>query len=361
MSSTRSYGWRRQLPDFRDFKYRMPCHLEGALPTSVDLRSIMPPVYDQTTLGSCTSQSIAGGHQVEQIKQCLPANGSNDPAVISGAVAGSFVPSRLFIYWNERYLEGGLPQTMQDSGAEIRDGIKCVVSQGVCDEKLWPYDVNKYTVKPTDNCYTVAMDYQVTSYQAIAQNLDQLKGCLAEGYPFEFGFSVYDSFESDAVAQTGIVPMPDPSESQLGGHAVLAVGYDDAKQWFIVRNSWGPGWGDKGYFYMPYAYLANAGLASDFWTIRLVEMNTPEPTPPGPAPTPTPPAPPPAPTPTPTPTPSPSPCDCSLAFPIAKQFLDAAAAELNRGGTTESAMAEGFRASQEYVARVAEIRARQGR
>jgi C1A family cysteine protease len=112
----------------------------------------------------------------------------------------------------------------------------------------------------------------VTSYQRVPRVLNQLKGCLASGLPFVFGFSVYDSFESQEVARTGVVPMPDTATEQLlGGHAVLAVGYDDADQRFVVRNSWGEGWGDGGYFTMPYAYLTERSLASDFWAIVQVE------------------------------------------------------------------------------------------
>jgi C1A family cysteine protease len=98
-----------------------------------------------------------------------------------------------------------------------------------------------------------------------------MKGCLASGYPFVFGFSVYESFESPEVLDTGVVPMPSDGEAQLGGHAVLAVGYDDATARFIIRNSWGTSWGDGGYGYMPYAYLTDSDLAADFWTIRVVE------------------------------------------------------------------------------------------
>jgi C1A family cysteine protease len=104
----------------------------------------------------------------------------------------------------------------------------------------------------------------------MVQDLNQMKGCLASGYPFVFGFTVYKSFEDDAVAQSGHAPMPAAGEQVLGGHAVSAVGYDDAQQWFICRNSWGTGWGMQGYFTLPYAYLTQASLSDDFWTIRLV-------------------------------------------------------------------------------------------
>ena len=107
-------------------------------------------------------------------------------------------------------------------------------------------------------------------YQRVTQVLLQMKGCLASGFPFVYGFTVYESFESDAVAKTGVVPMPAPTEKVLGGHAVVAVGYDDSTQRFIVRNSWGPGWGMGGYFTIPYAYLTDSNLADDFWTVRLV-------------------------------------------------------------------------------------------
>jgi C1A family cysteine protease len=157
-----------------------------------------------------------------------------------------------------------------DSGGQIRDGIKSEAKQGDCPENLWPYDITKFAVEPPKQCYDSALKYKAINYQRLVQDLNQLKGCLASGYPFVFGFTVYPSFESPQVAQTGHAPMPAPGEQAIGGHAVMAVGYDDSNQWFILRNSWGTGWGMEGYFTLPYPYLLSQNLSSDFWTIRVV-------------------------------------------------------------------------------------------
>jgi C1A family cysteine protease len=209
-------------------------------------------VYNQGELGSCTAHSIAGAIEFDQIKQKLPQ---------------IFVPSRLFIYYNERVIEGTVDS---DSGAMIRDGIKSVASQGACNESEWPYDITQFAVQPPAQCYQDALLDRAILYQRIVPNLNTMRACLAAGYPFAFGFTVYESFESASVAQTGQVPLPQPGEQVLGGHAVLAVGYDDTQLRFLVRNSWGTDWGMQGYFTMPYTYLTQASLASDFWTIRLV-------------------------------------------------------------------------------------------
>jgi len=208
-------------------------------------------VYDQGQLGSCTANAIAAALEFDQTKEKQQV----------------FMPSRLFIYYNERDMEGTVNE---DSGAQIRDGIKSVAQQGDCPETLWPYDITKFAVKPPAQCYQQALKFKALQYQRLSQILNQLKGCLASGYPFVFGFTVYSSFESKQVAQTGHAPMPSPSEASVGGHAVMAVGYDDSQNWFIVRNSWGIGWGMQGYFTLPYAYLLERNLANDFWTIRIV-------------------------------------------------------------------------------------------
>jgi C1A family cysteine protease len=246
------YGWTPDLPDHRDLTYSAPAMFLTALPTSVDLRPKCPPVYDQGQLGSCTGNSIAGAIQFEQMKQGLT----------------SFTPSRLFIYYNERVLEGTVNS---DSGAQIRDGMKVVAKQGAPPETDWPYDITKFTEKPPANAYADAAKNKVTSYQRVSRVLNEFKGCLASGYPFVFGFTVYASFESTQVAQTGHAPMPSGNEQVVGGHAVLAVGYDDQNQWFIVRNSWANTWGMAGYFTLPYQYLLETNLSDDFWTVRLVE------------------------------------------------------------------------------------------
>jgi C1A family cysteine protease len=255
-----SLGWKRDLPDQRDFLYSAPLPKLKAMPPKIDLRKGCPPIYNQGDLGSCTANAIAGAVQFDRRK----AKQSPD-----------FVPSRLFIYYNERVIEKSVHY---DAGAQLRDGIKAVAKHGVCPEPEWPYvdiappDENApfpadapAGQKPPAACYTDAKKYTAVSYLRLTQTLAQMKGCLAEGFPFVFGFTVYEKWYENP---TPILPLPSANESVVGGHAVLAVGYDDATQCFIFRNSWGTAVGEKGYFYMPYAYLTNSSLADDLWTIR---------------------------------------------------------------------------------------------
>jgi C1A family cysteine protease len=251
--SPRWYGWTPDLPDHRDLMFRAPLARLGPLPRRVDLRPSCPPVYNQGSLGSCTANAIGAALQFDRMKQGL---------------ADSFPPSRLFIYYNERVIAHTV---REDCGAMIRDGIKSVAKQGAPHERLWPYVIAKFRTKPAVRAYADARTHPAVLYQRLTPNQDQLRGCLAEGYPFVFGFTVYESFESDGVAKSGRLPMPRPKEQLLGGHAVLAVGYDHSREHFIVRNSWGSDWGMQGYFTMPYAYVLDDNLCDDFWTIRLVD------------------------------------------------------------------------------------------
>jgi C1A family cysteine protease len=252
VSGKRAYGWVPDIPDQRDYRFRTVLKVPARLPRQVDLRPLCSKVEDQGQLGSCTANALAGAIEFLVRKDKQP-----------------FLDfSRLFIYYNERVIEHTVNS---DSGAMIRDGIKTLAKQGACNEKSWPYDISKFKTRPGPACYQEALEHQITSYHRIL-TLDQMRACLAEGFPFVFGFTVYEGFETQEVARTGIVNMPSPREQVLGGHAVLAVGYDDSTERFIVRNSWGSGWGIKGYFTMPYKYLSNRNLSDDFWTIRRGEL-----------------------------------------------------------------------------------------
>jgi C1A family cysteine protease len=246
------FGWKPELPDHRDRPYaalRMTLEAPPALPARVDLRDKCPPIYDQGQLGSCTANAIGAAFQYDRTLQGLP----------------DFMPSRLFVYWNEREMEGTVGY---DAGAYIRDGIKSVAAQGVCKETLWPYDIQRFRDRPSQPCYEQAEHYLAVDYFKLDNgNIVELKNCLAAGFPFVFGFVVFGSFFA-ANSKGGMVPMPG-NESSIGGHAVLCVGYDDAAGRFIIQNSWGEDRGDRGYYYMPYGYLTPY-LSNDFWTVRTV-------------------------------------------------------------------------------------------
>jgi C1A family cysteine protease len=245
------YGWHPDLPDQRDQLFSMVYGVAAQLPSSVDLRSKCPPVENQKQLGSCTANALVGALEFLEVKDGVPFTNL----------------SRLFVYYNERVIENTVSS---DSGAQLRDGIKTLAKQGVCPEKMWPYTISKFKNKPTQICYKNAAQHIILSYQRI-QTLKDMKTCLAAGFPFVFGFTVYESFESPPVAKTGILPLPARHEKVVGGHAVVAVGYNDADKTIVVRNSWGSSWGQKGYFTMPYDYITNSKLAGDMWTIRREE------------------------------------------------------------------------------------------
>ena len=224
-------------------------------PTSVDLRANCSTIEDQGNLGSCTGNAIAG--IVEYL--CRKARKNTDV-------------SRLFIYYQERVIEGDVNY---DNGAYIRDGFKAVNQVGAPLESLWPYSIDKFRTKPSQTAYTDAAKRKVTVYQRCL-NFAAVKNALANGNPVVVGFDVYQSFETGAWQQaggSGLMPYPNTANEQyLGGHAVCLVGYNDnlAGGRFIARNSWGTSWGDHGYFYMPYAVIQDTSMSSDFWTISSV-------------------------------------------------------------------------------------------
>jgi C1A family cysteine protease len=250
-NSLRSYGWNPDLPDRRDIQYSFIFKVKKKLPESVDLRKLCSAVENQGNLGSCTAQALTSALEVQEKIQ-----GKNVVDM-----------SRLFVYYNERAMEGTVSQ---DSGAMIRDGIKSLVKQGCCTEDKWPYNIEKFRTKPKAECYADGLTHQVLAYQRL-NSLNEMLSCLADGFPFVFGFSVYEGFESECVARTGKLEMPENSEKLIGGHAVLAVGFNSKNKRLIVRNSWGSDWGIKGYFTMPYNYVTDRNLSDDFWTIRSME------------------------------------------------------------------------------------------
>ena len=241
------YHWRPDPPDSRDYLYAAP---QIALPGQVDLRPACSPIEDQGQLGSCTGQAIAG--LIEYLDR--KANKNLDV-------------SRLFIYYQERLLEGTVNY---DSGAYIRDGIKAVNQFGAPLESLWPYVTGRFATRPSAAAYADALKRKAGTYQRIT-DFTGVKTALAQGYPVVMGFSVYASFQTTTVARTGQMPYPNVNtEKLLGGHAVALVGYKDSTNQFIARNSWGTGWGDRGYFYMPYDVVKNTSMSSDFWIITSV-------------------------------------------------------------------------------------------
>ena len=247
LDDTFSLIWKTDKVDTRDYKYQVT---QKASPTLVDLRRYCSPIENQGSLGSCTGQAIAGAIELLNKRNGKPTD-----------------VSRLFIYYYERVLLGTVNY---DSGAYIRDGIKATNHYGASLESLWPHDIRKFRQEPILEAKTDALKRKVTRYERVMD----FNGCidaLTNGYPVVMGFHVYTSFMSRNVARTGIMPYPNTKREQLlGGHAVLLVGYDKRKNVFIARNSWGTGWGERGYFYMPFNVVTNTNMSSDFWIIKSV-------------------------------------------------------------------------------------------
>lgn len=239
------YGCRPDTKDARDHLFR-PRAMRT--PAVVDLRAHCPPVMDQGQLGSCTAHGITGALRYEMLSKGLP----------------DVQLARLQLYYDERAMEGSIAS---DAGAEIRDGIKSASKLGVAHEKLWPYQIKKFATKPTAKVYADALQFRAISYQRVDVSTTALKQAIAAGHTPVIGLTLYESFESDKVARTGVVPIPSMNEQVVGGHCMYVVGYGQKHGYFTVRNSWAADWGDKGDCYFPESYLGSRALGSDYWII----------------------------------------------------------------------------------------------
>lgn len=257
----KNYGWRPDLPDNRDRLFAIEKPKAVAIPVRVSLRKEMPPIWDQGELGSCVAQACVAAHMF--------VHRSDD------------LMSRLQLYWSARFLEGMVDE---DSGVTIRNGVKALAKFGVCREETWPYVIRKFRQDPPEDADQEALLHRAGEYHRLRSG-DDFTRCLAEGRPFVFGFSVYDNIYDPKVERTGILGSPPSGSYMLGGHAVLAIGYDQdfhsnpvfkksglseeqvPKFMYECRNSWGPRWGDAGNFWMDARMLEDRDVSDDFWTI----------------------------------------------------------------------------------------------
>lgn len=263
------YGAR---PDIRDDRDLRKVYSQSQIPANptVDLRRYISHVYNQGSLSSCTASALCSAYGLDLMKQSMTLNGGYF----------YFDPSRLFLYYNTRQYEG---TTQHDAGASLRDTIKAMKRQGVCKELDWPYAVKEYRTRPPSRCYEAASGNVLCQYERLGHDINQLRACLNDNCPFVFGFNVYHSFHDYNNQKYGDMSMPtyyEKTREPIGRHAVTAVGYDDTKKHLIVLNSWGDGWGDKGYFYMPYDFITDATMCYDLWKISFAcERGKPLPTP----------------------------------------------------------------------------------
>jgi len=272
------FGWIPSVRDIRDFTTETPeikkalgkSKIYGAaplaLPSAVDLRRFCSPVENQGSTNSCTANAGVGALEYIQIR--------SGKKVVDG--------SRLFLYKVTRNLMGGQWPYI-DGGAYINTTLKAMLQMGVCPERYWPFFPAQVNAEPTAFCYQMAKQFQVLRYyrhdvpgfygEAVLENI---KRSLANQIPTFFGFTVYSSMPWGV--GKGLIPYPTQNDRVTGGHAVLAVGYDNSyktnygKGALLIRNSWGSGWGDKGYGWLPYSYVLNS-IASEFFSLINVEYN----------------------------------------------------------------------------------------
>ena len=275
MYRIKRFGWLPDPLDHRDYRLDTPAVAKATdraakkskrkikarppqkVPPRVDLRDTCTPIEDQGDIGSCTAQAVVG------LLECLwkQTHGQHLDA------------SRLFLYKVTRNLLGW----EGDTGAFVRTAIKAAKLFGVCPEDYWSYDEETFDEEPPAFCYSFARSYKTLVYYRLEEKLPALKASLAQGIPFAFGFTCFASID-DVPSQgkdRGVIPFPEKDESDVGGHAVVAVGYEEKRKQFIIRNSWGTDWGDGGYGYLPYEYF-EAELADDCWCLLKTEFDDPQ-------------------------------------------------------------------------------------
>lgn len=256
LGKVRSVGdWKKEPEDHRD--YKLAALPPADLPVKVDLEFKCPPTEDQSVIGSCTAN--AGSSAVEFVNST------------------SLSLSRLFLYYATRvWIAGEMPT--DDNGAYIRDVMKALATYGVCTEFIMPYDLQKWQDAPSEKAVAEAFTRKILQYWR-CDGLAAIKTCLAQGFPLEGGFLVPENMLSEYCERTGIIKEFSPGEQNIGGHAVLFVGYDDTTKLLKFQNSWSSDWGINGFGFLPYSFVTE-GLADDFWTIRTVETGVlPVPTP----------------------------------------------------------------------------------
>jgi C1A family cysteine protease len=231
--SMRAKGWKPDTPDIRDHQYA-PRRL-GRQARTIDLRNRFFKPWQQGSLGSCTAHAVGAACQYLDVFD-------NDMEVVT--------PSRLFLYWNARAIEGTITT---DSGVEIRSAIKAAVKFGYPPESAWRYVISRFKKKPPTSVFNVARREVVREYSRVNRSISHFRRLLADGLPIVIGISCYESLDSERVSATGRIPMPKRSERMTGGHAVLVVGYD---------------WGKDGYGFLPYGYIESPDLSDDFWVIK---------------------------------------------------------------------------------------------
>ncbi len=231
--------------DTRDYIYKI---IVRQFPLVSTLKDRMPPVLDQGELGCCVSNAVCNALAFLNIK-------SNKPIGFK---------SRIFNYYNSRVLEGTVAE---DSGCEIRDAIKSSNQTGDCYDMTWPYDISKFTLQPPQQAYTEAAQHKLVLYQRVNQDRTSIKSCIVSGYPIVIGIMCYNSLGNPNV-DNGDIPMPTRKDYAVGGHCVLVTGYNDFTRKYEIQNSWGTTWGNKGYGTLPYSYVENSSLATDFWQMQ---------------------------------------------------------------------------------------------